>query len=182
MIRNKSRNGDEKLIYDETSDPVERVAAISRLAVDGYEKMEPFLAKLLRHENYLLRSEAINVLLSGWGEQKYLEDTIRLLHEDPDDTVRNYAARSLGTFTMRFEDGQKHKQRILRELIKQLQNDANFTVQTVCYEEAYKIIKNKRFGVDFSKWGPHPSDFFNRDRDVDWELLKPYMENASPQT
>lgn len=178
MIRKKSSEADEQVIYDENADSVERVAAISRLAVDGYEEMEPFLANLLQQGNYQLRRIAINVLLAGWGQSKYLNKVIEILHTDFDENLRVSAARSLGTFAMRFENGQKHKQRILQELIKQLQIDEDFIVQTVCYEEAYKIIKDKRFGVDFSRYGAHPSDFFNRDRDVDWELLKPYMENA----
>ena len=50
MILRKSTESDEKIIYDESADPVERVAAISRLAVDGYAEMEPFLANLLKKE------------------------------------------------------------------------------------------------------------------------------------
>ena len=126
-----------------------------------------------------MRRIATNVLLADWGQSKYLDKVVEILHDDPNEDLRISAAYALGTFVLDFEVGLKYKDRVLKELIKQLQVDADFSVQTTCYEEAYKIIKNKQFGVDFSKHGPHPSDFFNRDRDVDWELLKPYMDGVS---
>lgn len=73
MIRKKSTASDERLIYDESVRSVDRVAAISRLAVDGYAEMEPLLAKMLDDEDYLLRDQAIKVLLGGWGQSKYLK-------------------------------------------------------------------------------------------------------------
>ena len=169
MIRRKSTESDEQLIYDESVRSVDRVGAISRLAVDGYAEMESLLVKLLDSEDYLLRDQAIRILLGGWGQSKYLEKVIGILHHSSDEFVRMSAANSLGSFVVTFEVGQKHKERVLRELLEQLLNDEDLFAQKRCYEQIVKIIKNQRVGEDLP-------NLFDRERDVDWNLLQPYLE------
>ena len=168
MKRRKSREGDERLIHDESANVAERASAIFRLAVDGFTEMEPYLVELLSHKEYLLRAESIKVLLGGWGKERHLDKAIEMLHYDLEYEVRSSTAFSLDGFVVRFEDGQKHKERVLKELIKQLQNDEDQFVQRQCYVSALLIIENKRIGVEVQ-------DNFNREKDVDWNLLKLYV-------
>ncbi len=168
MIRRKSKEGDEQLIHDESVNVAERASAIFRLAVDGYTEMESYLVQLLDHEDDLLRGESIKVLLGGWKKEKYVDKAIEMLHHDPEYAVRGDTAFSLRQFVTGFENGQKYKERVLKELIKQLQKDENWAAQSSCYEETLKIITGERFGIKL------PDDF-NRERDVDWNLLQPYV-------
>ena len=169
MIRKKSKEGDVQLIHDESANVAERASAIFRLAVDGYIEMEPYLAKLLSHQEYLLRGESIKALLGGWGKERYLNKAVEMLHRDSEYSVRSDAAFSLKQFVTKFENGQKYKERVLGELLRQLQTDENFSVQKRCYEQILKTITGERFGIKLP-------NYFDRERDVDWNLLQPYLE------
>lgn len=170
MRRRKSTPEDEIIIYDETINPGERASALFRLAVDGFSDMEPLLVKLLSHNARILRGEAIKILLSSWRLPQYLDDAVRMLHHDLDDHVRSDAAYSLAQFARYSEDGIKQKDFIIKELVQSLMNDDEQFVQETCYEGLLKLLAPERGYVQL------PDDF-NRERDVDWELLKPWIHN-----
>jgi len=168
MERRKSKLGDEKLIYDESADMVDRDSAIFRLAVDGYEEMQPFLENLLNHSQYMLRSRAIKVLLGGWGLSKYFDKAVEMLHSDPDYSVRSGACFALSQYASNFEDGRKRRDNIISQLIRRLLEESDVAVQESCYDELLRIIEGKRF---------HSKNYeFNRNKDVDWKLFQPYLE------
>lgn len=96
------------------------------------------------------------------------------MHGSPDEFVRMTAANSLGSFVVAFEVGQKHKERVLQELLKQFLIDEDSSVQKWCYEQIVRIIKDKRVSEDM----PNQFDF---NRDVDWNLLQPYLEKYNLQ-
>lgn len=169
MKRRKSEPGDEQLIYDETINVGERASAIFRLAVDGYREMQPLLISLLTHKEEMLRGEAINTLLNGWGLAKYLDIALNMLINDPSYRVRSDAASALGGFALTTEEGDKCKELIIQKLVDQLIKEESPFTRATCYEEIVRLLGVKMF-LDAEL-----SDDFSLERDVDWELLKPYL-------
>lgn len=171
--RIKSKPEDNGLAYDEGARPVDRASAISRLTADGFEEIEPLLAQLIISDDFLLRGEAIKALLGLWKKSHYLNDAVRMLHTDAEWSVRGDAAFSLTQFALRTGVQQET---IVRELVRSLTQDEHFGVQEACYRGLLKLLTQER------KLSTLPTSF-NRERDVDWELLKPYLDEAQiPQS
>lgn len=166
MQRYKSKPEDDKLIYDESADVVERASAISRLTVDGFYEIEPLLVKLLDHESFLLRGEAIKSLLGFWRKSEYIDNAVRLLRTDRDPTVRSDAAFALSRVTLRTG---KQREMIVEKLVEGLMQDEDFGVHEECYRGLLQILAPERSLTTIPT-------YFNRERDVDWELLKPYLD------
>lgn len=167
--RRKSKPEDDTLIYDENADPVERASAISRLTVDGFTDIEPLLAQILRHESLFLRSQSIISLLGFFHKSRYIDDAVQMLHSDPEWMARGDAVFALSRFASR--TGEQRKP-IIRELVQCLMRDENSAVQRKCYEGLLLLLAPER------KRSSIP-DNFNRERDVDWELLKPYLDDQN---
>jgi hypothetical protein len=172
MRTQKSQPGDKELIYDENIDVGERASALFRLAVDGYSQMEPLLVSLLNHNESMLRGEAIKILLNGWNLPQYLDDAVKMLHNDPDDHARSDAAFSLGQFARYCEAGIEQQDFIIKELIYQLINDEKPFVQSTCYDQLLGLLAPERGYVEL------PDDF-SLERDVDWKLLTPYVNDKN---
>jgi hypothetical protein len=172
MERRKSRPGDEKLIYDESADPVERAGAIFRLAVDGYPHMERLLTSLLNHSNYMLRSQSIKILLGGWEMAEFSEKALEMLDSDPDWEARSGAAYALSKFA-KSGVGKEYKSQIIRALVSSLIKDDDEAVQESCYEELLSLIAPEKGHVELPL-------LFDRNRDVDWSLLEPYLNADAP--
>jgi HEAT repeat protein len=173
MRRRKAHPEDEKLIYDEAADPVERSSAMLRLAVDGFGQMEPLLQELLKHSHEMLRSEAISILLGGWKKATYFEHGVQMLHSDREPQVRSSVALALCQFVSRNEEGTKYRDRVIRELTRALLQDQDGFVRSGCYEEILKLHNPGKFNFDLP-------DELDLERDVDWSLLKPYLNADAP--
>lgn len=169
MIRKKSRPQDELIILDETIDQVERASAASRLASDGFGKnIHPVLDQWLSNSQYILREEAISLLLGGFGFDRYINKAIDLLKNDPEWQVKCTAASALVTYVTYSEKAHKYEDKIKSELLKSLLTDANHIVQKRVYEYAYKMITGRSLFLEAYE--------FDRNQDVDWNLLQPYLE------
>lgn len=164
--RHKSTPDDDDLAYDESARPVDRAGAVKRLALDGFTEIEPLLAELLHHDNFLLRGQAIKLLLSIWTRSRYIDDGVKMLHSDSEWEVRANAAFALSSFAAYTGE---QRERIVRELLVQLLNDEDHAVQRRCYEGLLQLIVPERSQAN-------SPTYFNRERDVDWELLKPYLD------
>lgn len=88
MKHKKSTPADLQMLHDESADPVERSSAIPRLVADGFTDFEATLVALLNHPHFILRGEAIKVLLSKWQLAKYMNHAVRMLHSDSDWSAR----------------------------------------------------------------------------------------------
>jgi HEAT repeat protein len=165
--------GDEQLIHDESADVVERASAFSRLASDGVRSIRPVAVEWLAHEDPLLRGEAIGKLITYWEEDADVEAGLLMLAGDPAWDVRSSAAYSLGSYLFRSEALEnrepKHKRRILAALIRQLETDPDDFVQAACYEALVRALVP-------GGASPTLSDPFDREREVDWDLLAPWRE------
>jgi hypothetical protein len=116
------------------------------------------------------RAQALS-RLSHWEKGKFdhLEPTIAALLEllqvrDEWSVARTDAAFALGQF-VRFTG--KERDRIIRALVKALQNDPDSAVQASCYEQLLQLLAPQREAPEI--------DDFDRARDVDWALLQPYV-------
>jgi HEAT repeat protein len=165
MQRLKSKPEDERKIYDEGIDAVERSSAIARLRFDGYEGMESLLVKLLKHPSFLLRRDAVVTLVGFWRKSEHLNAAVHLLHKDRDETVRSGAAFALGEFVA--PSGQQ-KTFVASELTKALKNESQPNVQEAIYKALLKFLEPTR---QF----PAAQTAFKPERDVNWNLLEPYL-------
>jgi hypothetical protein len=170
--RYKSSPDDDRLIQDENARPLDRAAAMTRLRFDKLYHFEPFFASLLDHAAYVLRGEAIKTLLGMWKRSEYLDAAIQLLRSDPEWETRTDAA-----FAMTMALGQgvikgSERERVIEELAQALMRDEDDIAQSRYYELLLEILAPERKGA--------VPDYFNRERDVDWQLLKPYLDKVPP--
>lgn len=168
MQRFKSSPADDLLVRDKTARPVDRTSAITRLVFDGFNDIEPLLADMLKDDSYLLRAQAVKALIGSWGRSEYLNDAKRLLRSDPEWLVRSDAAFALSQYAQKHREQQQY---IAEELARQLVQDGDSEVQKNCYQELLRLLAPDR------DWLSVP-DYFNRERDVDWGLLKPYLDES----
>lgn len=169
MQRIKSKPEDNQLAYDESARPVDRASAISRIAFDGLFEIEPLLKQLLLHESFLLRAEAIKSLVRRWKKPEYVDYAIKMLHSDPEWVVRGDAALALSGFAL---NTGKKQNLVIKELLECLLHDHDPVVQRRIYEGLLQLLAPERSRMSLP-------DNFDREHDVDWELLKPYL-NKSP--
>jgi HEAT repeat protein len=167
MKQKKSQPGDEKLIFDETAEPSLRACAVTRLAADHRREFEPQFARFLEHENELLRCETISALVVLLRLEKYIPHALGMIAKDPSDYVRARAAFAVGFYAYA-EGGEKET--ILRALARAVQQDGSTLVIKAAYEGMLTIL------VPDAKLSRVPYDI-DRERDVDWDLIRPYLSN-----
>lgn len=174
MKRIKSTLEDEIMLLDENASPPDRVNSMKKLASDGFgDKIHPVLDNWLNHSHFLLRDAAVSMLLVSWGQQKYVGKVIEMLHNDTDWSVRGTAATALANFSKEFIEGSKYEQKIVGELLISLLKDEDEFVQRDSYKGLYKLIKGECERSDENE--------FARNRDVDWDLLQPYLDKYGLQ-
>lgn len=160
----KSKPKDLTVAFDEKIDAVERSSAIARLRFDGFTEIEPMLVRLLQHQSFLLRRDAVVTLVGFWQKSEFFEKALQLLKDDVDETVRSGAAFALAEYAAKTG---ANKERVLRGLLEQLKREKNFGVQEECYKSLLKLVAPEKIGLT-----AHTA--FKRERDVDWNLLEPY--------
>lgn len=174
MKRIKSKPEDEQILVNESIDAPTRIDSMVRLAFDGFgDYIHPVLNSWLTHPDFLLRSEAIQMLLEFWGHQKYVPIAEDILLTDSEWLVRKTASRSLSTFAIKFIEGKKYEEQIIKSLLYSLIRDEDIFVQRQDYEGLLKILKIKNPVEDLKH--------FDRERDVDWNQLEPYLEKYNLQ-
>ena len=167
MRRRKQRPGDEQLLHDETANVAERASALLRLAADGRSDLIPVAKAWLEHDDVLLRSEGINMLLSFWRLEEMVPKVVEMLHHDLDSDVRTMAADALSTFVRRTE---AQKDYILGEIVAQLEREDDPISQLSIYEALLDHV----LPIDQHPKLPY---HFNRDTDVNWDLLAPWRRH-----
>jgi hypothetical protein len=171
MPTKKITEEDVRRIADENVGTEERARSLFRLAywqLGEYDHLEPAIAALLSHRSATLRGAALKTLLAGWRRPRYIDDAIRILRtdDDLDWSARADAAFSLAAFTLHTGE---ERERIVRELVHAVRFDESWVVQESSYEQLLKILAPSR--------DQHFSGEFDRERDVDWRLLGPYLDH-----
>lgn len=164
MRRKKQRPGDDQLVHNEAADPVERASALMRLAADGRTDLMDTATAWLSHPDSILRSEAITLLLVFWRLDSAFSAVLELLHADADPDIRSAAATALSRYV---EHVPARREDVLTALVYQLTHDDDPITQRTCYEKLLRLILPRGTTPDL----PHR---FNRELDVDWELLRPW--------
>ena len=171
MKRIKSTPQDEIILADENADPVERSSSAKKLLSDGYGKVVvPVLEQWFEHKESSLRDDAVSLLLASLGHQKHVGKAVQMLHNDPDYIVRSNAARGLAIFCTKFIEGEKYEEKIIKELLLALIQDDEPYVQKDCYKGLCSIINEESWDYYDEK------NSFDSEKDVDWNLLQPYLE------
>ncbi|MBK8252197.1 MAG: HEAT repeat domain-containing protein [Polyangiaceae bacterium] len=168
----KSTNRDRKLLLDSTADPDDRVRALSRVGADHLVEYEPLVATLLDHEDSILRGKAASVLLGLWQRTKYDERIVEMLLTDPDWGARHSAASAISTY-LRFPNEpddltNERRTKLLKALVRSITEDEEQLTQANSYRCFIKCVAPDREE-------PFRTEF-DRERDVDWELVTPYLE------
>jgi HEAT repeat protein len=170
MRHGKAQSNDPSVLRDETARPVDRAAALSRLVSDRRTEFEPDIVRCLAHEHPVLRGDALYALLGRWCMARYVPHADRLLVEDPDWAVRMDAASALSTYAWLGGVSEQERSRILRTLARVVLSDEDPGVQQSAYQGVLQILD--RPSAEYM----HEARFFDPQRDVNWELLKPYLE------
>jgi hypothetical protein len=174
MKRIKSTLEDEQLLVNESANPADRASAAESLASDGLiDIVSPILKQWLEHSEPMLREEAITLLLGGFGYEQYVEKAILMLHNDPYWLTRGDAAFALSSFATRFKSAEKYKDKIIKELLRSLISEEDKVIQRKSYQSLYEIITTKLLQFD--------KDEFDRNCDIDWNLLQPYLDKYGLQ-
>lgn len=174
MKRNKSTPQHEVIIKDDSSEPSDRINAAVCLASDGFaDIIFPELIKWLNSSHFLLRSEAVWMLLSGFGHQKYVGKAFEMLHNDSNWSVKVYASNALTQFTQDYTEGEKYEDQIIKELLLSLLNDEDEFVQQCNYKNLHQLVKKEK--------PKDEKDSFNLMQDVDWQMLEPYLKKYDLQ-
>ncbi len=169
MPHGKAHRDDPRNLRDETCALVERAAALSRLVSDERREFEPYIVTLLTHDEPLLRAAALLALAGRWRLERYFEVAFRLLTEDPDWLVRSNAAHALSMYACRSPITPQKKHSVLRALALSVQTDPDAGVKEAAYRALLQILERP-----VSEYF-HASREFDLRRDVNWELLRPYL-------
>lgn len=172
MPHRKAQASDPDRLRDETVDPVERSAALSRLVSDQRREFEPDIAKLLVHDEPLLRAKALVALAGRWHIGTYVNLAVRALGDDPDWLVRRNAAHALSMYAQRDQVGERGRTPILRTLARAVQSDGDPGVQEAAYEAILRVL-----GRPAEEYF-HEARDFDSQQDVDWTLLAPYLSET----
>jgi hypothetical protein len=172
--RYKSTPQDDVIARDENADPIDREAAIGRLTFDQLYEFEPLFVQLLDHPSLYLRGRCIYSLVGSWKKVEYLDRAIEMLRTEPEWEARKKAALALKSFALRSKICTPvQRERIILELVRALTADEDEFVQKACYEDLIEILAPERKLIRLP-------DYFARNRDVDWNLLKPYLDKVPP--
>jgi hypothetical protein len=170
MRHGKAQPNDPYVLRDETARPVDRAAALSRLVSDRRTEFEPDIVKCLAHDHPILRGKALIALVGHWCMARHVPQADRLLVEDPDEAVRGNAAYALSMYAWLGGVPEQERSRILRTLARVAQTEEDPGVQQSAYEGVLRILDRP-----FAEY-MREARVFDPRRDVNWELLKPYLE------
>jgi hypothetical protein len=172
--RYKSTPQDDIIARDESADPIDRESAIGKLTVDRLYEFEPLFAELLNHPSHYLRGKCVYSLVGFWNRVEYLERALEMLRTEPEWEARQDAAHALTSFVLYSKICTPvQRERIILELVRALTADEDEFVQKACYEDLIEILAPERKLIQLP-------DYFDRNRDVDWNLLKPYLDKVPP--
>jgi HEAT repeat protein len=171
MRHGKAQPNDPYVLRDETARPVDRASALSRLVSDRRTEFEPDIVRCLAHEHPVLRGDALMALVGRWRMERHVSHADRMLVEDPDEAVRGNAAWALSMYAARADRiSEQERTRILRTLARVVLSDEDPGVQQSAYDGVLRILDRP-----FAEY-MREARFFDPQRDVNWELLKPYLE------
>lgn len=164
--RQSSTPQDVLLLRDESADPWARAGAVTAVAADHLRELEPSLAVLLDHDSDELRGAAVSALVGRWAIAEYVPAAIGMLRVDPSHYAREDAAAALGAYVLQTP---ALEQRILRALAEAVLRDPEPLVVTTAYFSLVRVLAPER------KTSHIAACRIDRDRDVDWTLLAPYL-------
>lgn len=149
--RRRSTPEDDRLVRDANADPLLRSMAITAVAIDHIEELEPEIAACLDHSAWTLREEAILALVHFWERDAYVSRAMEMLASDPNENVRAGAARSLGTYVLRVG---KRRNEIIRALVRSLEGDTEKIVVRIVFDALEDLLPGVLPRIDTSLLSP----------------------------
>jgi hypothetical protein len=153
----------ERILLDENEHGVNRAWALLAMRIDGVVRHEALILSWLDSPDVDLRGEALNTLAKWKGDEYYSLALERALH-DPDEWGRKYAANALCRIAIELP---RYEDEVLRLLVRMVESDELF-VAFCAHNYAREILGFERQII---------SRIFDREKDVDWQLLAPYRSN-----
>lgn len=158
-----SSNSYRLILADDSADPVERLNALANLVAEGATDLRDMVEPLVNHADDGLRQWALNHMLQTLGLREYATIAIERLQASLDGEPwceSLMAAYSLGWYPLkRPEDTQW----VCQQLARALRAADDPLIQAACYEALLRASRAPSTLVLSS---------FQRDRDVDWELVR----------
>jgi vesicle coat complex subunit len=159
-------DADVRALTDPNSDPVDREAALRHLAhweKGKYVHLEPTIARLFHDPIPMVRGAAIKALVGTWHLTDHVDEALKMMRGDSDWSVRADAAFAVGSYA---KYTGHERERILKALAEAVRADEDPAVQEAAYEQVLALLER-----DIT-WS---AGEFDRDRNVDWELLQPHL-------
>jgi hypothetical protein len=155
-------------LTDPSLDVVSLIDLLRQLGVwerGKYDHLESAIAAHLHHQLPMVRGQAIGTLLGAWGRSRYFDTAAQMLLEDRDEdsSARTGAVLALKAYANK---NPGERERVIRILVKALKQDPDEVLQMSAYQAILDLLLPDN---DFE--APYE---FDRDRDVDWEILKPF--------
>lgn len=153
----------ERTLLDAQADPVDRASAISCMRADGVQRHETLLVSFLDHPSPHLRGESIAALLA-WGRREFLSIAYDEMANEDEPGIRVMMASSLASWAMTHP---RDKRESLARLAERMRIDPDEWVVERIYVRVRMVLELPRL---------RSRDDFDRERDVDWAALAPYLD------
>jgi hypothetical protein len=173
MGAKKARDSDPATLHDADARPVDRAAALSRLASDQRREFEQAIRGLLSHRDPNLRTAAVRALVGRWHLAAHVPAVEHLLETDPDWVVRRNCALALASYA-RARPLDDDRPRIVDVLVHRLLVEPEPAVQAGIYDAIHRL-----FDAPPPKLSAASGDFVLRD-DVDWDWLRRHVSLPPP--
>ena len=159
----------ERDLTDESADPWARHSAIGAVTFDRRYEFEPVLREYVDHPNPIVRAAATRRLLAMWEREDLVDRAIEMALSDPDEYVRGEVVTGLGYVGTYGGVKPGTIDRVARALIRVMMTEEDWVEQVSAYNSLYSLLMGRRAPM-------RPDEPFDRDRDVDWEMLGPYLD------
>lgn len=156
----------ERLLYVDDADPDAMSDAIDLVVTDQLFDHEPQIRKLVNHREEEIRGQAARSLIGIWAREDLFEKAYHMLRKDPSDIARTQALTGFGVWLQHSAIDHPRRDEVIRQMAAALRDEQDDFMQMVLYRNLREAIT----GQDYFT----PRDF-EFERDVDWELIKPYL-------
>jgi HEAT repeat protein len=130
------------------------VNAIWQVRRENRRDLRSDVARLLEHEDPIVREEAISLLFVRWEEKGLRSQLMGLIRFDPDFGVRSRAAGALALLSN--QATRREDIRVLSAVVLNREEDQE--VRRACYEALYRVTNRRGVAL---------SDETNLDEDID---------------
>jgi len=173
--RQKTTPEDEINILNPEAHWLDIVSAMRAISFDKLTEYEHVIYEYTKHPDWSVRGDAMSLLLSHWKREDLMEEAFAMLQDESED-VQNHVADGICIwygYCVRKNKLSKYMDQAITEVIHAALRAEDNVVRDMLYKNTLSMIKRDTLGHFLL-----PRDF-NFHRDLDWELIDPYIKDHS---